>query len=102
LLSSGVFGFSAANENAPPLDTMVRSNGQRLDAAWVDGEVIMERRQIKIAMDRAEIGEIRSATSYRVQTSASRGRVRYGGQRSNTCSKDRDLGNPRHGLILEV
>jgi len=95
-----VFGFSSANENAPPLDAVGRSNGHHLDAARVDGEAVMEGWLIEIAMDGAEVGETRSATSQGIQTSASRGRIPA--QRNNERSNDSDLGGVRHMLILEI
>jgi hypothetical protein len=61
--ASSVFGLSSANENAPPLEAIGRSNGHHLDAARVDGEAVMEGGLIEIAMDWAEVGETRSATS---------------------------------------
>src|SRR5712691_5896404 len=92
----------SAHDRAPVLDAVRRLNGNRLDAAGIDGEVVMEGRLIKVAMDRAEVGEIGPATSQRIQSSASGRLGRYAAQRSNECSNDSDLGGVRHILILEI
>jgi hypothetical protein len=62
----------------------------------------MEGRPIKVAMDRAEVGEIGSATSQRIEASAGGRLARYAAERSNECSNDSDLGGVRHILILEI
>jgi hypothetical protein len=93
----------SANENAPPLDAVGRFNRDHLDAAGVDGQAVMERWLIKGAVYRAEVGKIGSATSQGEQASASRSFVRYvAQQRSSKRSNDRDLGDVRHIMILEI
>ena len=54
------------------LDAVGRFNGDHLDTARVDGNVVMEGCLIKVAVDRAEVGEIGSATSQGKHASARR------------------------------
>ena len=96
-------GSSSANKNAPALDAAGCSNGEHLDAAGVDGEVVMEGRGIKIAMDWAEIGEVRTAAGDGIGALPSRRcYVRYASQHSNECCNDSDPGGARHILIPEM
>ena len=67
---------------------MGRLNGDHLDAAWIDGEVVMKGYHIKVAVYRAEVGEIGSATSQGKQASARRRLARNAAERSNKGSND--------------
>ena len=62
----------------------------------------MEGCLIKVTVDRAEVCEIGSATGKGIKAPANRRLVRYAAQRGNKCSNDRDLGDVRHTLILEI
>jgi hypothetical protein len=62
----------------------------------------MERCLIKVAVDRAEVSQIRSATSYGIEAPASRRLGRYAAQRSNEGGNDSDPDGVRHILILEI
>jgi hypothetical protein len=95
-------GLSSADDDAPALDAVRRFNRGHLDATGIDGEVVMERGLIKVAVDRAEIAEIGSAASKGIQASASRRLVGVAPQRSDKCSNDCDPGAVRHILILEI
>lgn len=96
-------GSSSANKNAPTLDATGCSNGEHLDAAGVDGEVVMEGRGIKIAMDWAEIGEVGTAAGHGIGALATRRcYVRYATQRSNECCNDSNPDGARHILIPEI
>jgi hypothetical protein len=74
------------NESAAAFDTIERLNGDHLDAAWIDGEVVVEGCHIKIAVHGAEIGEIGSATSQGKQASACRRLARNVAEGSNNGS----------------
>src|SRR6266404_6156402 len=92
---------SSANDRALAFDAVGRLNPHRFDAAGIDGEAVVVRCQIKVAMDRAEIGEIRSAPGQGIEASASRRLARYPAEHSNECSHNRDSSGVRHFLILE-
>jgi hypothetical protein len=93
--------LSPANKNAPAFDAMGRFNRDHLDAAGIDGEAVMERDLIKVAVDRAEVREIRSATRQGIQMAASR-RLGRATQDSDNCGNHGDLGGMRHILILKI
>jgi hypothetical protein len=83
-------------------DAMWRFNRDHLDAAGIDGEAVVERDLVKVAMDRAEVREIGSATRQGIQTSASQSLVRWATQYSDNCGNGSDLGSMRHILILKI
>jgi hypothetical protein len=93
--------LSSANKNALAFDTMGRFNRNHLDAAGIDGEAVMEWGLIKVAVDRAEVREIRPATRQGIEASASRCLVRAT-QDSEKCGNAGDLGGIRHNLILKI
>ena len=53
----------SANDGATALYAIGRWNGNHPNAARVDGQVVMKRRLIEVAMYRAEIGEVGTTTS---------------------------------------
>lgn len=57
----------SADDRAPALNTVRRFNGYEFDTSGMDGEAVMERRLIKVAMYWAEIGEIGPATGQRIE-----------------------------------
>src|SRR5207244_1881583 len=91
----------SAYDNAPAFDAVRRFNRGRLDAAGIDGEVVVEGRLVKVAVYRAEVAEVGSATSEGIQAAARRRLVRVAAQRGNKCSNECDPGEVRHILILE-
>lgn len=80
---------------------MRRLNGNNLDAVGVDSKIVMKWYRIKVAVYRAEIGKIGSATSEGIQTFPGGRTVRYTRERNNECSKNSNLRDVRHILILE-
>src|SRR5258705_11307663 len=91
----------AANNGAAALDAVGRFNADPLDAAGVDGDFVLERRLIEVAVDRAEVGKVGSAPCHGRMAAARGCLARYAAQRSNKCNNDCDLGGVRHTLILE-
>src|SRR5665213_2820209 len=57
----------SADDRAPALNTVRRFNGYEFDTSRMDGEAVMERRLIKVAMYWAEIGEIGPATGQGIE-----------------------------------
>jgi len=51
----------SANEYRPALDAVGRFNWKYFDAAGVDGEAVVKGCQVEIAVDRAQVGKIRTA-----------------------------------------
>ena len=68
----------------------------------MDGEAVMERRLIKVAMYWAEIGQIGPATGQRIEAATCRRLARRAAERSNNYNKDGDPDGIRHFQILEV
>jgi hypothetical protein len=68
---------SAANEHAAPTHALRRVHVLRPDAAGVDGEVVVKRRPIVVAMKWTQIGQIRSAAGQRIQATAGGGIAGY-------------------------
>ena len=84
------------------LDAVRRFNGDHLDTTGVYRDLVMERCLIKVAVDRAEVSQIRSATGYGIEAPAGRRLVRYAAQRSNEGGNGSDPDGLRHILILEI
>jgi hypothetical protein len=51
----------SAHEYRPALDAVGRFNWKYFDAAGVDGEAVVKGCQVEIAVDRAQVGKIRTA-----------------------------------------
>src|SRR5260221_11385941 len=77
----------SANDGATALYAIGRWNGNHPDAARVDGQVVMKRRLIEVAMYRGEIIEVGPATSLGIKPSLSERRLLHAAQRGDQLSK---------------
>src|SRR5258708_18520729 len=68
------FGRSA-NNRPVPFDAIRRLDPNGSDAAGIDGQVVVERRRIEVAMDPAQIAEVGTATGKRIEASVGRCRI---------------------------
>lgn len=59
------------NENVATRDPVRRLNRSHSDAAWIDGQMIVERDAIEVAVDGTEIGEVGSAAGHGIKPSVS-------------------------------
>jgi hypothetical protein len=90
--------WRVTDENLATLDPVRRLNPSDFNAAWIDGQMIVERDAIEVPVDRTEIAEVGSAAGDGIKPSVSRGCARKAGKRGGNESKS-DLGGVRHFLI---
>jgi hypothetical protein len=92
-------GCSSAHENATSLDAGRCLNAHHLDAAGIDGHIVVEGYLVKKSVDRAEIGEVGAATRQRIEPSARRRLIRNAER--NDGGNDNHPGGVQHILVLE-
>jgi hypothetical protein len=72
-----------ANNRTAALDAMWRLDRYSLDAARIDGEIVLKWRAIEVTVDRAKEGEIGTTAGDGVEALARRRRGRRTGKYSN-------------------
>lgn len=77
-------------------NTVRRFDRNKFDAAWIDREIVVKWRLVKVAMYGAKIREIRSTARQGKEPSPGKRFTRHATQRCHESNEDGDLGKIGH------